>query len=135
MEVNKEIEYIGNFPEHYQRKYKEFRQSLVTRFPYAIFYLIEEEQKRVVIFGVLHTSRNPEIVRKRMLLPNLHQKQSFQASQATVFSCGSIIFGCSFTSYLLFGPQPYLLGPHENEEMITIETSIVFANFFILSVL
>jgi len=75
IEVNKEIEYIGNFPEHYQRKYKEFRQSLVTRFPYAIFYLIEEEQKRVVIFGVLHTSRNPEIVRKRMLLPNLHQKQ------------------------------------------------------------
>jgi len=66
-EVDKEIEYIGKFPEHYQRKYKEFRQSLVTRFPYTIFYLVEEEQKRIVIFGVLHTSRNPEIVRKRIL--------------------------------------------------------------------
>jgi plasmid stabilization system protein ParE len=65
-EVNKEIDYIGEYPEHYQRKYKELRQSLVTRFPYAIFYLVEEEQKQIVVFGVLHTSRNPEIVRKRI---------------------------------------------------------------------
>lgn len=65
-EVNKEIDYIGEYPEHYQRKYKELRQSLVTRFPYAIFYLVEEEQKRIIVFGVLHTSRNPEIVRKRI---------------------------------------------------------------------
>ncbi|MEL4309157.1 type II toxin-antitoxin system RelE/ParE family toxin [Joostella sp. CR20] len=65
-EVNKEIDYIGEYPEHYQRKYKELRQSLVTRFPYAIFYLVEEEQKRIVVFGVLHTSRNPEIIRSRV---------------------------------------------------------------------
>ncbi|MEO8933666.1 MAG: type II toxin-antitoxin system RelE/ParE family toxin [Xanthomarina sp.] len=65
-EVNKEIDYIGEYPEHYQLKYKEFRQSLVTRFPYAIFYLVEEEQKRIIVFGVLHTSRNPEIIRKRI---------------------------------------------------------------------
>jgi len=37
-EVNKEIDYIGEHPEHYQRKYKELRQSLVSRFPYAIFF-------------------------------------------------------------------------------------------------
>ncbi len=65
--VNKEIDYIGEYPEHYQRKYKELRQSLVTRFPYAIFYLVKEDQKRVIIFGLLHTSRNPEIVRKRTI--------------------------------------------------------------------
>ena len=65
-EVDKEIDYIGDYPEHYQRKYKELRQSLVTRFPYAIFYLVEEKQKRIIVFGILHTSRNPEIVRKRI---------------------------------------------------------------------
>jgi plasmid stabilization system protein ParE len=64
-EVNKEIDYIGENPEHYQRKYKEFRQSLVTRFPYAIFYLVEEDKKQIVVFGVLHTKRNPEIIRQR----------------------------------------------------------------------
>ena len=66
IEVDKEIDYIGRSPEHYQRKYKELRQSLVPRFPYAIFYQVEEEYKRVIIFGVLHTSRNPEIVRRRI---------------------------------------------------------------------
>ena len=66
LEVDKEIDYIAEYPEYYQRKYKELRQSLVTRFPYAIFYLVEEEQKRIIVLGVLHTSRNPEIVRKRI---------------------------------------------------------------------
>ena len=65
-EVDNEIDYIGKYPHHYQRKYKELRQSLVSRFPYAIFYLIEESQKRIIIFGLLHTSRDPEIVRKRI---------------------------------------------------------------------
>jgi len=65
-EVNKEIDYVGEYPQHCQIKYKELRQSLVTRFPYAIFYLVEEEQKHIVIFGVLHTKRNPEIARNRM---------------------------------------------------------------------
>lgn len=65
-EVNKELAYIKEYPEHYQQKYKELRQSLVTRFPYAIFYLVEEEKKRIIIFGVLHTRRNPEIARKRI---------------------------------------------------------------------
>lgn len=64
--VNREFNYIKTYPEHYQRKYKELRQSLVTRFPYAIFYLIEESKKQIIIFGVLHTSRNPEIVRSKI---------------------------------------------------------------------
>jgi plasmid stabilization system protein ParE len=65
-EVNKKINYIKQYPEHYQFKYKEVRQSLVARFPYAIFYLVDEELKRVVVFGILHTSRNPDIARKRI---------------------------------------------------------------------
>ncbi len=66
IEVNKEIDYIGVNPEHYQRKYKVLRQSLVMRFPYAIFYLVEEKQKQIVVFGVIHTSRNPKIISSRM---------------------------------------------------------------------
>ena len=65
-EVNKEIDYIGKHPEHYQLKYKELWQSLVARFPYAIFYLVEEKKKQVIVFGLLHTRRNPEIIRKRI---------------------------------------------------------------------
>jgi plasmid stabilization system protein ParE len=65
-EVDIEVEYIGEYPHHFQRRYKELRQSLLHRFPYSIFYLIDEEKKRIIVFGLLHTSRNPELVRKRI---------------------------------------------------------------------
>jgi plasmid stabilization system protein ParE len=65
-EINKEIDYIGHYPEHYQCKYQKLRQSLITRFPYEIFYLVEEDKKRVIVVGIFHTSRNPEIARKRI---------------------------------------------------------------------
>lgn len=64
--VISEIDYIKVYPENYQLKYKELRQSLVKGFPYAIFYLFQKSKLRIIIFGVLHTIRNPEIVRKRM---------------------------------------------------------------------
>ncbi len=65
-EVNKEIDYIGDYPKHYQIKFKDLRQSLVSRFPYAIFYSIDEKGKRIIIFGVLFTKRNPKIIRGRV---------------------------------------------------------------------
>ena len=65
-EVNREINYIGKYPFHYQIKYKEIRASYVTRFPYGIFYFIEEDKRQIVIIGVLHTKRNPNIIQKRI---------------------------------------------------------------------
>ena len=62
-EVNKEIDYISEFPEHYQPKYKGLRQSLVNRFPYVIFYRIEKES--ILVIGVLHGRRNPATIHKR----------------------------------------------------------------------
>lgn len=60
------IDYVGENPHHCQRRYKELRLSLVKRFSYAIFYLIDEDRNIVIIFGVLHTIRNPEIARRRI---------------------------------------------------------------------
>lgn len=65
--VNEEIDYIKDNPEHYQTRYKEFRLSKVTRFPYAIFYIIDESRKLIVIVGVMHMSRNPEIMTNRKI--------------------------------------------------------------------
>lgn len=64
-EVNKEFDYICQYPQHYEKKHKEIRQSLIPRFPYAIFYRVEESKNQIIIFAVLHTSRNPEMVIKR----------------------------------------------------------------------
>ncbi len=65
--VNNEIDYISKFPNHYQIKYKDLRQSLVIRFPYAIYYLVNEEQKLIVVLGILHTKRNPNVIKKRII--------------------------------------------------------------------
>ena len=65
-EVNKEMDYISTYPLHYQTKYKEVRVSYVTRFPYGIFYLIEEVKKQIVILGVLHNKRNTNIIQQRI---------------------------------------------------------------------
>lgn len=64
--VNREIDYIKVNPKHYQRKYKELRQSVIIRFPYTIFYLIEESKHQIIILGVLHSSRSPEVVKSRI---------------------------------------------------------------------
>lgn len=65
-EVNKEMDYISTYPFHYQTKYKEVRVSYVTRFPYGIFYFIEEVKKQIVILGVLHNKRNTNIIQQRI---------------------------------------------------------------------
>lgn len=64
-EVNKAIDYIGKYPFHFQTKYKEIRVSYTMRFPYGIFYLIKENEKKVVVLGVLHNKQNPDIIKKR----------------------------------------------------------------------
>lgn len=64
-EISKEIEYVSEYPNHYQIKHKELCQYLVTRFPFSIFYFVNENPNQIVIFGIFHTSRNPKIVRNR----------------------------------------------------------------------
>lgn len=65
-EINKEIDYISTYPLHYQTKYKEVRVSYTTRFSHGIFYFIEEDKKQIVIIGVLHTKRDPNIIQQRI---------------------------------------------------------------------
>jgi plasmid stabilization system protein ParE len=50
------IELIRN-PLLYKKTYKDFRRKLLRRFPYAIYYSIEENI--IIIFGLFHTARSP----------------------------------------------------------------------------
>jgi toxin ParE1/3/4 len=40
--------------------YKDFRRRLLRRFPYAIYFRIEE--RNVVVFGLFHCARNPSFI-------------------------------------------------------------------------
>lgn len=66
IKVNEELDYIKKYPKHYQKKYKELRQAIVSRFPYTIYYLVEEELKMVVVIGVLAQKQSFDRIKKRL---------------------------------------------------------------------
>ena len=53
--------YIGKNPLHYQVAYRGIRNALLHKFPYQIHYKVDEKSKLIIVLGVTHTSRNPQI--------------------------------------------------------------------------
>ena len=54
-------------PQAYQKIHKEVRRALTKRFPYGIFYLIDNDT--VSILGVLHARRDPVVIKARSIIP------------------------------------------------------------------
>ena len=54
-EVDKTIKSLETFPESYPIYYRNFRRIMTRRFPYKMFFLIEEN--RIVVFRILHAGR------------------------------------------------------------------------------
>ena len=51
-------------PEANALVHKNLRRAFIHRFPYGIFYYVEEP--RIVIVGVIHSSRSPRIWKRRL---------------------------------------------------------------------
>ena len=52
-------------PLAFQVVHRTFRRILIRRFPYALLYHADEN--RIVVVGVLHQARNPEVMASRKL--------------------------------------------------------------------
>ncbi|NCO34003.1 MAG: hypothetical protein AUJ92_10005 [Armatimonadetes bacterium CG2_30_59_28] len=52
-------------PLHSPKVYGEFRRRLLRRFPYALYYRIEEPT--VVVYGLLHCARSPLLIRGTLI--------------------------------------------------------------------
>lgn len=63
--VDASIQAICRMPELHAKIHAEYRRALLRRFPYAIFY--EYTLETVIVYGVFHTSRNPEKWRNRLV--------------------------------------------------------------------
>ena len=59
------MEAIRRTPEMHTRVHENYRRGLVRRFPYAVFY--EYVEGIATIYGVFHTSRDPDKWRQRLL--------------------------------------------------------------------
>jgi toxin ParE1/3/4 len=57
---------ISSNPNLFQKRYKQVRVAIVSSFPYAIYYIIEDN--KIVVHAVLHAKRNPRIWKKRSKL-------------------------------------------------------------------
>jgi plasmid stabilization system protein ParE len=56
--VDESIERIQNNPQLYPLVYNNIRRAVVRRFPFAVFYEVEESEIRVI--GVFHSRRDPD---------------------------------------------------------------------------
>lgn len=58
------LQAICRTPEMHPTVHESYRRGLVRRFPYAVFY--EYSEGTVTVYGVFHTSRDPDKWRQRL---------------------------------------------------------------------
>ena len=58
LSIDAALSSIQRTPKMYPFVYKNVRRALIRRFPYGIFYVIEED--RIVVLGILHARRDPK---------------------------------------------------------------------------
>jgi toxin ParE1/3/4 len=56
--IEESISRIDKNPRQYKTVYKNVHRALVRRFPYGVYYVLNNEQ--IIILGVLHARKNPE---------------------------------------------------------------------------
>ena len=61
--LDAKINAIQRNPTHFQVVYRNIRRALTERFPYGVFFIVEDEV--IYVLAIQHTSRNPKIGKKR----------------------------------------------------------------------
>lgn len=55
---------LSSNPLLYPKVYQDFRRRLIRRFPYAVYFTIDDD--RVIVFGLFHCARNPGAVKTKL---------------------------------------------------------------------
>lgn len=63
MAVEAKLEAIKRNPEQFPFKYKTIKRAFMKRFPYVIYFLVEESS--IFILAVIHKKRNPKYHQSR----------------------------------------------------------------------
>ncbi len=66
--LREQIEILKESPQGYVVWHKQVRKAKTKRFPYLIYYLIDELKKEIIIIGILHGKRNQEMIKERKTL-------------------------------------------------------------------
>lgn len=58
--VEEKINILRKEPKKFRKKFKEFREVRLNRYPYKIIYTVNEKERIVSIASVFHQKRDPE---------------------------------------------------------------------------
>ena len=61
----RKLDKICQNPYHYKSTYKKYHEALTDKFPFLIVYQVIEEERKVIVMAIFHTSRNPKKKFKR----------------------------------------------------------------------
>lgn len=61
--VERQIEKMASSPNQFARVREEVRRAVLRRFPYSIYFLVEDS--RVVVLAIFHAKRDPEHLENR----------------------------------------------------------------------
>ncbi len=56
---------IEEQPQLYAVVYRDLRRAPLRRFPFGVFYIYDECENSVTVYGVIHDARNPEVWKRR----------------------------------------------------------------------
>ena len=63
--LTEKISVIADTPFYYATRFKSIRAAGISKFPFLIYFKVYELEKRILVIGVFHTSRNQKEVLKR----------------------------------------------------------------------
>ncbi len=63
--VNEKLSQLVESPLHYSIRFNTIRASKVNHYPYLIYFKINNQNATILVLGVLHTSRDPQTIKKR----------------------------------------------------------------------
>lgn len=63
--VKKKGKQLQSFPYSSENRYLDVRTALLEKFPYMLHYIVDYDNKLVVVLAVLHTSQDPKIWNER----------------------------------------------------------------------
>jgi len=64
-EIDNAISYISESPKSFRQIFMNTRRFIVNRFPYGLYYMIDENNNLIRVIGVIHFKRSPKIFRTR----------------------------------------------------------------------
>jgi toxin ParE1/3/4 len=62
-ELDRALASIAANPLAFSKIHRAMRRTLLRRFPYGVFYLVEDD--RIVVLAILHTARHPRLAHRR----------------------------------------------------------------------